>query len=143
MGFWEKTEPVRGIARGPGRPVEVVEETQAYLVFLQHDGDSRLLVYSRAAGAAALGVGCKCFFQFCRQSQVVDHEAAGFVLEDPVDPGDGLHETVAPHGFVNIHSMETGSIEAGQPHVADDDHFEGIGRVSEARSQSLAPDLVA
>lgn len=46
-----------------------------------------------------------------------------------VSPGDGLHERVRPHGFVNVEGGEALDVEAGQPNRADDGHPERMIRV--------------
>jgi hypothetical protein len=45
---------------------------------------------------------------------------------------------VAAHRFVGVHRVEAGSIEAGQPHVWDDDDAERVFSVFEPRGQRLA-----
>ena len=66
----------------PEGPVEAVQQPAADIVLFQHDGDGFRLVDGGAAGAAALRVGGERLLQVLGQTQVVDDEAAGLVLED-------------------------------------------------------------
>ena len=77
------------------------------------------------------------------QAEVIDDQAAGLVPEDAVDPGDGLHQAVALHRLVDVHRVQAGGVEAGQPHVADDHQLERVVGVLEPLGQSLAARLVA
>ena len=110
------------------RPVEAVEDVAADLVLLQHDGDGFLLVDGRLARAAALGVGGQRLLQLVGKAEVIDDQAAGLVLEDAVHAGDGLHQAVAAHRLVHVHRVQAGRVEAGEPHVADDDDLERVVR---------------
>ena len=69
--------------------------------------------------AIALGVVFQGFFQVFGDADVVHHEAPGFATKDAVDAGDRLHQVVAAHGLIDIHGVEAGGIEAGEPHIAD------------------------
>ena len=77
------------------------------------------------------------------EPEVVHHQPAGLVAENPVDPGDGLHQTVAPHGLVHVHGVQTGCIEAGEPHVAHQHHLQRVVGVAEPVGQRLTARLVA
>ena len=50
---------------------------------------------------------------------------------------------MAAHRLVHVHRGEARRVEAGEPHVADDDKLERIGRVAEALGERLAPLLGA
>ena len=101
--------------------------------------------WSRAVSPvpAALGVGGQRPLQLVGEAQVVDDEAAGLVPEHAVDPRDGLHQPVAAHRLVDVHRVQTGRVEAGEPHVAHEHDPERIGGVAEPLGQRLAPGLVA
>ncbi len=75
---------------------------------------------------AGFGVGGQCFLQVIGQTEIIHDQAAGLVLVDTVDPGNGLHETVPLHGFVDVHGVQRRDIEAGQPHITDDDDLEWV-----------------
>ncbi len=94
--------------------------------------------------AAALGAGGQRLLQLIGQSEEVDDQPALLVAEDAVHAvhavhaGDGQHQSVAAHRFVGIHRVEARDVEAGQPHIADDDNAERVLGVFEPRGQSLA-----
>ena len=69
-------------------------------MFLQHERHRLLLVHCGSTGPAALGVGGERLLKFVRQAEVIDDETAGFVPEDSIDVGDGLHQPVAAHRLV-------------------------------------------
>ena len=102
-----------------------------------------LLVDRGLAGAAAFGVGRERLLQLVGEPQVVHDEAAGLVLEDAVDPCDGLHEAVAAHRLVHVHRREAGCVESREPHVTHDDDAERVRGVAKAGGELLAPRLVA
>ena len=54
------------------------------------------------------------------EADVVDDEAALFVLRHPVDAGDGLQQVVLAQPLVEIHHLLHRRVETGQQHVADD-----------------------
>ena len=59
-------------------------------------------------------------------AQVIHDQAVGLGLaEGAVGPANGLQEVVVLHRLVEIHHLQDGRIEAGQPHVAHDDQFSG------------------
>jgi hypothetical protein len=79
-----------------------VEEVAADLVLLLHHRHPLGLVDGGTPRAAALGVGGERCIEFVGQPQVAHHQAAGLVVEDPVHPGDGLHEPVGAHRLVQV-----------------------------------------
>ena len=111
-------------------------------MLLQHDGDGLLLVDGRLAGAAAVGVVGQGPLQLVGEPEVIDDQPAGLVLEDAVHAGDGLHQAVASHRLVHVHRVQARGVEAGQPHIADDDELEWVLGVLEAVGQALAAGLV-
>ena len=115
----------------------------ADLVLFLHDGHGLGLVECRLAPAAALGVGGQRLLELVGESEVVHHQPAGLVAENPVDPGDGLHQPVAPHWLVHVHGVQAGRIEAGEPHVAHQHHPQRVVGVAEPVGQRLTAGLVA
>ena len=88
--------------------------------------------------AAALGVGGQRLLQLVGQPQVIDHQPARLVAEHAVDAGDGLHQPVAPHRLVQVHRVQAGGVEPGEPHVADDHDLERVVGVLEPLGQLAA-----
>ena len=117
---------------------EAVEHLRDDFQFFQHEGHGLLLRHGRIALAAAVGVEGEGFFQVGGDAQVIDDQAARFVFVDAVDAGDGLHQVVALHRFVDVHGVQGGHIEAGQPHIAHDDQFQRIVGVFHAVGQGAA-----
>jgi hypothetical protein len=121
----QQAEPFLRRAGRPLRPVEAphdavrrrvrTEEAAADLVFLQHHGDRLVLIQRRAPGAAALGVGGQRSFQLLRQAEVVHHQPAGLVLEHAVHARDRLHQPMPAHRLVDVHRVQAGRVEAGEP----------------------------
>ena len=99
-------------------------------------------IHRGAATALAGGVFLEGRLQLVGNPDVVHHQTALLVLEDAIHPGDGLHQVVALHRLVDVERMDTGRIEAGQPHVAHDDDLQWVCRVLEALFQALL-DLAA
>ena len=122
---------------------EAVEEAAADVVLLQHDRHRLVLVQRGLPLPTAFGVDGEGALEFVGQAEVVDHEAAGLVLEDAVDAGDGLHEPVAAHRLVNVHGVQARRVEAGEPHVAHQHDAQRVARVAESVGQRLAAGLVA
>ena len=79
--------------------------------------------------------GC---LQVGEDADVVDDQAARLVAESTVDAGNRLHQTGALHGLIDIHGVHGRSVEAGQPHVADDDEFERVVRILGPQLEFLA-----
>ena len=126
----------------PLGPVEAVHHVAGDLVLLQHHGDGLRGVDARLALAAALGVGRQRLLQLVGQAQVIHHQPAGLVAEDAVHAGDGLHQAVPAHRLVDIHRVQAGRVEAGQPHVAHDDDPERVFAVLEPLRQFAALSLL-
>ena len=95
------------------------------------------------AGALARRVGRNRLLQVGGDAQIVDDQAARLVLVDPIYPCNRLHQPVTVHRLVDVHGVKGRRVEAGQPHVADDDQFEGRIRVFEALGEGFAARLVA
>ena len=142
LGGGQQLQPLSRAA-GPRRPVEAVEDAAADLVLLDHQRNSLVLVDGRAAVAAALRVRREGLLELVRESEVVDHQAAGLVLEHAIDAGDRLHQAVAAHRLVDVHRVEARRVEPGQPHVAHEDDLQRVVRVAEALGEGLAAWLVA
>ena len=113
-------------------PVEAFEHRADDLVLLQHHSDGFSLVYCGLTLTAGFSVGRQRFPQGFGHTEIVHHQAAGLIPEDPVDPGNGLHQGVAFHGLIQVHGVQRGDIEAGQPHIAHNDHSQRVIRVLEA-----------
>ena len=62
-------------------------------------------------------------FQVWADPDVIDHQIVELVLKHAIHSGDGLHQTVAAHGLVDIHGVYAGRVETGQPHIAHDHKF--------------------
>ncbi|MNY32306.1 hypothetical protein D3C86_1665130 [compost metagenome] len=65
----------------------------------------------RVALAFGIGVGLERSFQFIGNADVIDDQTTRLILEHTVDAGDGLHQVVALHGFVDIHGVATRSVK--------------------------------
>ena len=115
-----------------------MEDAAANLVFLLHDRDGFVLIERGASLAAALGVIGDGFLQLLRNTEVVNDESPGFVLEDPVDPRNGLHQPMSLHRLIDIHRVQTGNIETSQPHVTNNDDLEWVFRLLKAILDILA-----
>ena len=139
----EQSQPFRRRAGGPCGEVEAVQHGEAYLVLLQHERDRFPLVHGGAAGAAALGVGGERLLEFLGQAEIVHDQTAGLVAEHAVDAGDGLHQAVAAHRLVHVHGVQARRVEAGEPHVADQNGLERVRGVAEALGQGFPARLVA
>ena len=70
------------------------------------------------------------------------HQAARLIPEDPVHARDGLHQSVAPHGLVQVHRVQARRVEAGEPHVADNHDPERVVRQLEPLGQLVPARLV-
>jgi hypothetical protein len=135
-------EPVLRRAGDPPRPVEAVEEAPAHLVLLEHEGHGLGLVDRSPPGAAALRVGGQRLLQLVGEPQVVHHQPARLVAEDAVHAGDGLHQAAPAHGLVDVHRVQAGGVEAGEPHVAHDDQPERVLGLPEPVGERLPAGLV-
>ena len=138
----KELQALGGGAGGPVRPVKTVQEIAGDAVLFEHHGDGLGGVEGGIAFATTFGVVAKSALELISQAEVIDHQAAGLVTKDTVDAGDRLHQAVALHRFVGIHGVQTGRIEAGEPHISHDHDLEGIGGNFEADGQ-LATRLLA
>ncbi len=139
----EDGQPLPRTAALPRRPVKAVEDSTADLVALQHDRYGLFLVDGGLTLAAALCVVRQGILKLVGKTKIIHHKTAWLVLEHPVYPRDGLHQSMAPHRLVYVHRMEARRVKTRQPHVADDHHLERLLRVLEALCQFLAARLVA
>ena len=120
-----------------------MEQGATDLVLFQHDRHRFVLVQRRPPRTPALGVGGQSCLEVLGQSQVVHHETARLVLEDPIDAGDGLHQPMPAHRLVHIHGVQAGRVETREPHVPHQHNLEWFGGIAEAVRQRLPPGLVA
>ena len=102
-------------------------------MLLQHYRDRLVLVQRCTASASAFRVGGQRLSQVLGQSQVIDNQAAGLVLEHSVHAGNGLHQAVPAHRLVNVHGVEARRVEARQPHVPHQHDFQRVARVTRNR----------
>ena len=77
---WQQAQAFLRCAGDPLGPVEAMEQAAADLVLLQHHGHRFLLIERGLPGATAFGVGRQCALEFVGQAQVMDDQAARFVL---------------------------------------------------------------
>ena len=71
------------------------------------------------AGCGAVGaVDGEGPLQVPEHAHVVDDETVVLVGEHPVGAGDGLHQQVVAHRFVEIHRRRRRRVEPGEPHGA-------------------------
>ena len=61
----------------------------------------------------------------------------GLSSKIPVHLAMALHQVVALHDFVHVHEYVRRGIEASQPHIPHDDHFQRIIRIAESLLNSL------
>ena len=76
---------------------------------------------TKSGGATVFGEGGSEAFE---DAAVVYEQAVVFAFGDAVCAGDGLHQGVAAHGFVDVEGSEARNIEAGEPHGADNGEAE-------------------
>ena len=132
LGGRQQSQPFLRNTSRPHRPVESVEQGAADLVLFQHDRHRFVLTQRRPPHTPARGVGGQGCLEVLGQPQVVHHQTVRLVLEDPINAADGLHQPVAPHRLVNIHSVQAGSVEPGEPHVSNQHNLEWVGGIAEA-----------
>ena len=131
-------ESARRTAAGVRWPWRSTSQAAADLVLLLHQRDGLVLVDGRPPLTSALGVRGEGLLQLIREPEVVDHQAAGLVLEHAVDARDRLHQAVAAHLLVDVHRVQARGVEARQPHVAHEDDLQRVAGVAEALRESLA-----
>jgi len=133
------------ILRRPGKPpaeVEAVEHCAHDLVLPpQHRyGFGRV---DAGVPPVVARVPAEGGLQVLRDADVIHDQAGRLVAEHAVDAGDGLHEPVPPHGFVDVHRVQARRVEPGQPHVPHDHQPEGVVRVSDALREQLPTGLAS
>ena len=57
-------------------------------------------------------------------AHIVDDEAVGLTLGNAVGTGDGLHQRVGFHGFVDVEARKSLHVETSEPHGTDKDDAE-------------------
>lgn len=85
-------EPLGGLAPGPRRPVEAMQQIAGDAVLLQHHGNGLSRVEGRVTLAAALRVNRQRLLELFGKTEVIRHKPAGLVAEDAVHPRNGLHD---------------------------------------------------
>lgn len=65
-----------------------------------------------------------CLLQGRSDTYIVDDKTAFLIAEDSVDTGNGLHQVVALHRFIDIHCCKRWYIKARQPHIYDNGNFQ-------------------
>ena len=115
--------------------IKAMQHAAQHIELFQQNRQRLAGVHRRAATAFAGRVFLHRGLELVANADVVHHQPALFVLEHPVDPGDGLHQVVALHGFVHVHGVDAGGVKAGEPHVAHDHQLQRVGRVLEALFQ--------
>ena len=121
--------------------IEAVEHADHYLVLLLEHVEG---LVERDAGLVAvlLGVIGERLLQLIGQAKIIDDEPARLVLEHAIDASDRLHQAVPLHRLIDVHRVQAGSVEPGQPHVADDHELQRILRVLEPLRELFARFLV-
>ena len=119
-----------------------MEQVPHDLVLLQQHGH-RLRLVDPGLATVAVGILAEGALQVLGDADVVNDQTGGIVSEDPVHPGDGLHQPVALHGLVDVHGVHAGRVEARQPHVAHDHQLQRIPGVPRPFGQQVTSGLGA
>jgi hypothetical protein len=82
--------------------------------------DQLLFVLDRILAAPSCAVDRQCLLQRSEDIGVIHDHATVFAGEDAVGSRDGLHQGVIAHRLVEIDRRAARSVEAGQPHGADE-----------------------
>ena len=113
-----------------------------HLVLALHERHRLVLdLLNGTALTARLRVSLHRVPELVRDAKKVHDNATRLLTEDTVHPCDSLHEVVACQRLVQVHGVEGRAVEAGQPHVADNNQPKVVLRVLETAGQSLAPAL--
>jgi hypothetical protein len=81
-----------------------------------HKGFLRFLNLGNTVLVTA-GIGIERFLQILAQSDIINNQAGFLVLINSIDPGNGLHQVMFFHDFVDVHGVQAGNIESSQPHI--------------------------
>ena len=106
--------------------VKFGEETADYIQFCLENPVCLLNIQSRLPFAFCLRISFQSLFQFIGNADIIHDQTAWFILENPVDTGNSLHQIVSLHRFIHIHGVATWRIKSGQPHIPDNDQFQFI-----------------
>ena len=108
--FGEHDEALMRRASQASRIIEAVVHGLHDLVLLKQHGNRFGLI---DPGLTLIGTGilAESVFKVLGDPDVIDNEASGLVAENPVYPGNGLHQSVALHGLVDIHRMHRRRVE--------------------------------
>ena len=121
---------------------ETVEHGVRHFQQLHQLRDGYLLRHARLVAVARRVFGQR-LLQLVGDAQVVHDQAAGLVAEDAVHAGNRLHQPRTFHRLVDIHGVQAGHIEAGQPHIAHDDQLQRVVGIFEPFGNRLPTRLVA
>lgn len=94
------------------------------LELLSHMSDDLSYINHGITLSSTLGIDCHSIPQVLPDTDIVDNQSSWLILVDSIHTSDGLHEIRSFHLLVDIHRMETGSIESCEPHISDNDHLE-------------------
>ena len=84
-----------------------------------------------------------CLLQGRSDAYIVDDKTAFLITEDSVNAGDGLHQVVTLHWFIDIHCCKGWYIKARQPHIYDNGNFQGTVIILEFLCQFVFVVLVS
>src|SRR5258708_3782995 len=87
---------------------------------------NRFLLWYASLTAILFGIICKRKFQLVSNTKVIHNQATRFVLKNTVDSRYGLHQSMSPHWFINVHRMQWRSIKTCEPHIPNDNNLERI-----------------
>ena len=96
-------------------------------------------VHIAIPGAIAGGILVHGSLQGGGDTDVVHHQAAFLVLEHPVHAGDGLHQIITAHRFIDVHGCQRRNIKPGQPHIHNDGNLHRIVVVLEFSGEFFFP----
>ena len=111
-GFKDQPQLAGRIRRKIGVHIETVKHGRQHVQLFQQHGHGLLLHTRGLVLAARVAIKSQRLLQIRRDAQIVHDQAAGLVAVHAVHPGDGLHQGMALHGFVQIHGVQTGHVKA-------------------------------
>jgi hypothetical protein len=136
-GLLNRLDALHAIGQGmKGGDVHLMVSAEAngvikHLAQLIHQ--HRLVLGGFGAAAAPAAVESQGLLQGGKDIGVIHDQAAVFAGVDAIGPGDGLHQGVVAHRFVEVEGRAGRRVKAGEPHGADKHQPQRIGGVLEAR----------